>query len=180
MHCLGVQRCKKLGSSMIRKAIFASLLFSGALWGQSTSPAATAQSSATAAKPPAAAHSRYQPDRFAGRAGKYYELVWGVDSLIVRVTESGEVIRFSYRVLDAEKANALNDKKDEPALIDPRAGVSLKIPELEQVGQLRQTGTPMAGKSYWMAFSNKGRPVKRGDHVNIVIGKFHADGLVVD
>jgi hypothetical protein len=31
-----------------------------------------------------------------------------------------------------------------------------------------------------MAFSNKGRLVKRGDSVNIVIGQFHADGLVVD
>jgi hypothetical protein len=31
-----------------------------------------------------------------------------------------------------------------------------------------------------MAFSNKGRLVKRGDRVNVVIGKFRADGLVVD
>jgi len=29
-------------------------------------------------------------------------------------------------------------------------------------------------------FSNKGMYVKRGDRVNVVIGKFHADGLVVD
>jgi hypothetical protein len=31
-----------------------------------------------------------------------------------------------------------------------------------------------------MAFSNKGQRVKRGDRVNIVIGKFRADDLVVD
>jgi hypothetical protein len=31
-----------------------------------------------------------------------------------------------------------------------------------------------------MAFSNKGRPVKRGDRVDVVIGKFRAEGLVVD
>jgi hypothetical protein len=31
-----------------------------------------------------------------------------------------------------------------------------------------------------MLFSNKGGYVKRGDKVNIVIGKFRADGLVVD
>jgi hypothetical protein len=31
-----------------------------------------------------------------------------------------------------------------------------------------------------MAFSNKGRHVKQGDHVSVVIGKFRADGLVVD
>jgi hypothetical protein len=139
------------------------------------------QSSIPAAKPPAAGGpSRYQPDRFAGRAGKYYALVWGVDSLSVKAVESGEIIRFAYHVLDADKAEALNNKNDEPSLIDPEAGVSLVVPALEQVGILRQMGTPTAGKSYWMAFSNSGRRVKRGDRVTIVIGKFRAQGLVVD
>ena len=36
-------------------------------------------------------------------------------------------------------------------------------------GQLWQSSTPEAGKSYWMAFSNKGRMVKRGERVNVVI-----------
>ena len=130
--------------------------------------------------PAAAASPRFQPNRFAGRAGKYYELVWGVDALGLKAVESGEVIRFTYRVLDADKARALNDKKSEPFLIDPKAGVKLVVPSLEKVGQLRQSSTPEAGKAYWMAFSNKGRKVKRGDHVSVVIGKFQADGLVVD
>jgi hypothetical protein len=103
-----------------------------------------------------------------------------VNSLSVKWTESGEVIRFSYHVVDAEKAKALNDKKSEPVLIDPKAGVQLVVPSLEKVGQLRQSSTPEAGKSYWMAFSNKGRLVKRGDHVDVVIGTFRAEGLVVD
>jgi hypothetical protein len=98
----------------------------------------------------------------------------------VKWTESGEVIRFTYRVLDADKAMTLNDKKAEPALIDPQAGVKLVVPSMEKVGQLRQSSTPQAGKSYWMAFSNKGRLVKRGDRVNVMIGQFRADGLVVD
>jgi len=51
---------------------------------------------------------------------------------------------------------------------------------MENVGQLRQSAPPEAGKSYWMVFSNKGRLVKRGDHVSVVIGAFHADGLMVD
>lgn len=140
---------------------------------------ASPQTAAPPAKS-AAAPVHYHPDRFAGRAGKYYELIWGVDLLSVKYAESGEVIRFSYRVLDPEKAKILNDKKFEPALIDPHAGVKLVVPSLEKVGQLRQSGTPEAGKSYWMAFSNKGRRVKKGDHVNVVIGQFHADGLVVD
>jgi hypothetical protein len=138
------------------------------------------QTDEKAAAQPARATSRYQPSRFSKRATQYYGLVWGVDSLAVKSTESGEVIRFTYRVLDAEKAKTLNDKKNEPALIDLRAGVKLIVPSLEKVGQLRQSATPEAGKSYWMAFSNKGRLVKRGDRVDVVIGKFRAEGLVVD
>jgi hypothetical protein len=122
----------------------------------------------------------YRPDRFAGRAGDYYRLIWGVEDLSVKWVESGEVIRFNYSVLDPNKAKLLNDKKLEPALNDPGAGVQLVVPSMEQIGQLRQSAVPEAGKSYWMAFSNKGRLVKRGDHVNVVIGTFHADGLVVD
>jgi hypothetical protein len=142
---------------------------------------AGAQSAAPAAKPSVTPTStRFRPDRFAGRAGTYYKLIWGVDSLGVRTAESGEIVRFTYRVLDADKAKALNDKKFEPSLIDPQAGVKLVVPSLEQVGQLRQSAPPEAGKIYWMAFSNSGRRVKHGDHVNIVIGQFHADGLVVD
>jgi hypothetical protein len=143
-------------------------------------PAAPAKKPAASAKKPVAAPSRYKPDRFAGRAGSYYKLVWGVDSLGVKTVESGEVIRFSYRVLDPDKAKTLNDEKTEPSLNDPRAGVSLVVPSLEKVGKLRQVETPEEGKSYWMAFSNKGRLVKRGDRVNVVIGQFHANGLVVD
>jgi hypothetical protein len=114
------------------------------------------------------------------QAQRYYEGVWGVDSLTVKYTESGEIIRFSYRVVDPEKAATLNDKKAEPSLSDPQAGVSLVIPQMENIGQLRQSSTPIAGKSYWMAFSNSGRRVKPGHRVDVQIGNFHAQGLVVE
>jgi hypothetical protein len=147
---------------------------------QSTAPTASTTSTTNKSAAAGAGPSRYHPDRFAGRAGEYYRLIWGVASLNVKWAESGEVIRFTYRVLDADKAKTLNDKKLEPFLIDPTANVKLVVPSLEKVGQLRQSSTPEAGKSYWMAFSNKGRLVKRGDRVSVVIGQFRADGLVVD
>jgi hypothetical protein len=114
------------------------------------------------------------------RAHIYYQGVWGVDSLTVKYTESGEMIRFSYRVIDPEKATTLNDKKAEPSLIDPQAGVKLVVPQMEKIGQLRQSSTPIAGKSYWMAFSNSGRRVRPGDRVDVEIGNFRAQGLVVE
>jgi hypothetical protein len=155
-----------------------------------TQPANSAPPSATTpstpAAPPAQAvptaphqTSPYRPG-MSRHATNYYQTVWGVDSFATKVVESGEMIRFSYRVLDAEKAQALNDKRNDPALLDQRANVKLAVPSLEKVGQLRQSNKPEAGKIYWMVFSNKERYVKRGDRVSIVIGKFRVDGLLVD
>jgi hypothetical protein len=168
----------------------------GSSAGAQTPPATSTASAGTAnpaavtpappAKPGAAAAApagkpvRMLPDRFAGRAGMYYKSVWGVDLLTVRRMESGELIRFAWRVLDPEKAKALHDKQAVPSLEDPQAGVSLVVPQLENIGMLRQSQTPEAGRTYWMSFSNKGRLVKPGDHVNVVVGPFRANGLVVD
>jgi hypothetical protein len=150
----------------------------------------SAQEAPRPAPPPAHAHAPARPAPVAvrtnlathvpARAEMYYQGVWGVDSLTVKYTESGEMIRFSYRVLDAEKAAALNDKKAEPSLIDPHAGVKLVVPQMEKIGQLRQSSTAIAGKSYWMAFSNSGRRVRPGDRVDVEIGNFRAQGLVVE
>lgn len=157
------------------------VLLAGLLAGGAPAPAWAAGAAAPAGKPAAArVRTGYRPDRFAGRAGTYYRLVWGVDSLTVRLAEAGEMVRFSYRVLDPDRARALNDKGSEASLIDPRAGVQLTVPAMEKIGKLRQTNPPEAGKAYWMAFSNKGRPVKKGDRVDVVIGPFRAQGLVVD
>ena len=168
---------------MIRINILASLLFCSALLGQNAVPASSpnpqgAQSAPTA-KPVNITTSHYHPNRLPKRARMFYQMDWGVDSLSVKSVESGELIRFSYRVLDADKAALLNDKKVEPFLMGERSRVKLVIPALEKVGQLRQTNTPEAGKSYWMAFSNKGGYVKKGDRVSVVIGRFHALGLIV-
>jgi hypothetical protein len=166
------------------------LVLTGWLAGGAVASMALAQSTPATAQKPKTAHpakpvaagppTSYLPDRFAGRAGRYYRILWGVDSLSVKTVESGEIIRFAWRVLDADKARALNEKASEPSLIDPQAGVQLVVPSIEQIGQLRQSVAPEPGKSYWMAFSNKGRRVKRGDRVNVVIGPFRAEGLVVD
>ena len=147
---------------------------------RSAGPTAKKARAASVPAKPTGRPTRYRPDRFAGRAGTYYRLIWGIDDLVVKWGESGEVIRFNYRVLDADKAQTLNDNKNEPSLIDPERGVKLVVPAMENVGKLRQSVPPQTGKSYWMVFSNKGRLVRRGDHVIVAIGGFHADGLVVD
>ncbi len=112
-------------------------------------------------------------------AKDHYLLLWGVEDLDVKAVESGQMIRFSYSIVDPVKAAVLNDKKVNPVLVDDSTHVQLIVPTMEKVGQLRQTATPAAGNAYWMVFSNKGGVVKPGDRVSITIGKFRAEGLYV-
>jgi len=146
-----------------------------------SAPAKDQPATGQSAKAPAtAAHASHYRAGLPSRARTYYEMLWGVDSFGVKAVESGELIRFSYRVLDANKAAQLNDKHDQPALIDEKAGVKLSVPTLEKVGALRQSSNPEAGKVYWMVFSNKERYVKPGHRVSVVIGKFRIDNLLVE
>ena len=120
-----------------------------------------------------------------GRPGHdgYMERVlgaWGVDGLKVSRVASGNLIRFTYRVTNPAEAAPLNDRNTNPFLYAPRTRAVLSVPAMEKVGPLRQTGALKVGKEYWMAFSNKGNLVKPGDRVNVNVGRFHADGLVVE
>jgi len=168
-------------------AIFAVSLFFSTGFAQSAPPLSATPAQAVAPAHPSAPAARPVPawqssqgNRLSRRAEMYYEGVWGVGELRVKTAESGELIRFNYRVLDPEKAAALNDKKAEPELFDAQAGVKLVVPQMEKVGKLRQSSTPKAGMTYWMAFSNPTRAVKPGHRVDVVIGSFRANNLVVE
>ena len=124
--------------------------------------------------------SPYRPIKLTHNAKNYYIAAWGVDRLKVTHTASGNLIRFSYRVTEPARAKVLGDKKATPYLYGQRSRALLQIPVMDKVGQLRQTGTPQAGLEYWMVFSNKGNLVKPGDRVNVMIGAFRAEGLMVE
>jgi len=163
-----------IGKSMLLAGLFVGIILVSPVSAQS--PAAPPVNHAAASTP-----YRNQPDRIANREAAYYEAVWGIAALNVKAVESGVILRFTYRVLDPEKAKPLNDKKLEPVLESPQKGVRLVVPTMEKVGQLRQAPQNIdAGKSYWMAFSNSGRLIKPGDRVDVVIGGFHARGLLVE
>ena len=76
--------------------------------------------------------THYRPNPFPQRAQSYYGIVWGLDSLSVKAVESGALIRFSYRVLDPDKARILNDKKIDAFLESPSENVRLSIPSLKK------------------------------------------------
>lgn len=69
-------------------------------------------------------------------ARQYYQLTFGVDNLSIKSVESGSMLRFSYHVLNAAKAQALNDKKATPYLYDLKSRARLEVPSMEKVGQL--------------------------------------------
>ena len=171
----------------IYRVPFAILLASGVvLSGAQTAPnqstpaqTAPAQPHASAAQP-APVWRGSQIGHFSRQAEVFYEGGWGIGELHVKAAESGELIRFNYRVFDPSKATILNDKQLEPELYDAQAGVKLSVPQMEKVGKLRQQSTPQAGMTYWMAFSNPTRAVKRGDRVDVVIGSFRATNLTVE
>src|SRR6267154_966710 len=89
-------------------------------------------------------------------------------------------MKFSERVLEPKLAKALGDHESTPYLYAPRSHAMLQVPTMEKIGQLRQLNAAEANKEYWMVFSNKGNLVRPGERVNVIIGKFHADGLLVE
>jgi hypothetical protein len=163
----------------VTAAIAGSLILSSA-YAQPSHDKGTHKVAPPPASPQTQTHSPYHPIALPSRATSYYRAAWGVDNFLARRTASGSLIRFSYRVTDAERAKVLGEREATPHLIDPTRGVILQVPVMENIGQLRQTGTPLVGQEYWMVFSNKGDFVKAGDRVDVLIGTFHADGLLVE
>ena len=143
----------------------------------------TQGASASAARKSSNARAyKVAPRRPAGlpeSARKYYALTAGVDQMSAKLAESGQLVRFSYRITDVTRAAAMHDKASAPYLLDEKVHAVLQVPTMEKVGPLRQSGPPESGKAYWMVFSNKGNLVKAGHRVSVVIGQFRVDGLIV-
>ncbi|MDB6091089.1 MAG: hypothetical protein JWN85_3873 [Gammaproteobacteria bacterium] len=124
--------------------------------------------------------SRYTAGAMPAGARNYYATVWGVDGLGTQLAESGQLVRFSYRIVNAALAKPLLDKVSNPSLLDERRHAVLSVPQMEKVGPLRQTGPAEVGKTYWVLFSNRGGVVQPGDRVSVVIGSVRVDGLIVE
>lgn len=168
------------GKSLRRLGLLLGVCFSSVL----AQPARTQEKAAPSATGPSASRpaavATIPNSVTSGRQAMTLRRLWGIEDVHVRYTASGEMIRFSYRVVDVEKAKMLNEKKNEPYMVVLKTGAKLAVPETEKVGKLRQTAEPKNGREYWMVFTNVGRLVQPGDHVNIVIGTFRANELVVE
>ncbi len=125
---------------------------------------------ATAATPERVRHPREKT---------FMKRQWGVEVLFVRQAASGYMLEFRYKVLDAEKAEALFARQTKPVLTHAETGARLIVPTPAKTGALRNSNLPLAGRTYWMFFANPGKLVQVGHHVSIEIGDFLVEDLVV-
>lgn len=114
------------------------------------------------------------------RENTYIRRTWGIEIQFVRQTSAGYMLEFRYKVVDAEKAAPLFARQTKPVLIHVETGAKMTVPTPAKTGALRNSNTPIAGRTYWMFFANPGKLVDVGDAVNIEIGRFLAKGLIVE
>lgn len=110
-----------------------------------------------------------------------------VDSLGVNIhglvlSSAGYMIDLRYRVVDAEKAAPLMDKKIKPYLLVQATGARLDIPDTPKVGMLRQlprNDSVKQDRDYFIMFTNAGHRLSSGDKVDMVVGKTRIENLTI-
>ena len=113
------------------------------------------------------------------RLNSFMKRQWGIEILYVRQTAGGYMLEFRYKVVDAEKAKALFNRQTKPVLIHNRTGAQLIVPTPAKTGALRNSNMPLDDHTYWMFFANPGMLVQPGERVDIQIGEFVVEKLIV-
>jgi hypothetical protein len=138
--------------------------------------------SAASDQPPVPATSSAAPARkrvqYNQKEELYFERRYGIGQLRVHAVSAGASLEFRCLVLDAQKANALKDRRAAPLMVDRKTGKKLSVPAAD--GKPHQTATPEAGEEYWVVFGNRDKTVKPGNIVDAVIGTVHMSGLIVE
>lgn len=105
---------------------------------------------------------------------------WGVEVLGIQASAAGYILDFRYRVVDADKAAPLLDRRIKPYIVVEKDDARLEVPVTNKLGALRQTTKHVKpNRNYFVLFSNPARHVKSGDKVTVVIGDFEAKNLSV-
>ena len=89
------------------------------------------------------------------------------------------MIDFRFRVLDAEKAEPILNRKNDPYLVDQASGATFAVPSPPKLGQMRSSGNVKEGNLCIIMFANPAKYVKSGNKVTIVVGDFRVKDVVV-
>jgi len=114
------------------------------------------------------------------RKNTFMKREWGIEIVYVRQSAAGYMLEFRYKVLDADKAKALFNRKTKPVLIHNETGAQLIVPTPAKTGALRNSNMPLDDHTYWMFFANPGKLVQPGEYVDIQIGEFLVEKLLVE
>ncbi len=133
-----------------------------------------------AAVPTGAAASNGDKVKIHPRERTFMKRQWGIEILFVRVTSAGYMLEFRYKVIDAEKAAPLFERRTKPMLTHVDSGAQFIVPTPAKTGALRNSNPPLADHAYWMFFANPAKYVQKGDLVTITIGDFVARNIVVE
>jgi hypothetical protein len=110
----------------------------------------------------------------------YFERRYGIGELRVHSISAGAAVEFRCQVLDTEKAKALKDTRVAPVMVERKTGTKLSVPATDNSGKSPQSAAPEAGQEFWLVFGNRGKIVKPGNLVDVVIGTVHMSGLIVE
>lgn len=102
---------------------------------------------------------------------------WGIVISSVRLTAGGTSLDVRYKILDDQKASGMHKLQGQTYLLDQSTGRNLT--SRAQVQPL-VTQEMNEGKTYFMMFPNRGRSVRSGDVLTLVIGGTRAENLVVN
>jgi hypothetical protein len=105
----------------------------------------------------------------------------GIKPLGVLLTAAGTMLQFRYLVVDPGKAHPVFDQKVKTYMVEQESGTGLGVASDSKFGPLRSSSRdPVAGKEYFILFTNPNRMVKRGNKVAIVIGDYKIENVTVE
>ena len=115
------------------------------------------------------------------RASGALEEELGVRLERLQLSAAGYFLDMRYRVLDADKARALFERRVRPVLLDGASGLRVTVPDTPKLGQLRSTSRNVkVDRTYSMLFANPGKSIARGTRLTLLVGEARVDGLVVE
>ena len=105
---------------------------------------------------------------------------FGIKVESISLTSAGYMLDFRYRVIDPNRSIPVFSRAYKPYIVDKASGAKFIVPSPAKVGPMRQTTLrPDPDKVYFMFFVNPGKFIKSGSKVDVVIGDFVAEDIVV-
>lgn len=131
---------------------------------------------AVAAVPPVAAPASAPPAATASPEER-----WGIQVDSIKLSAAGYMLDFRYRVLDAEKASPVLNRRVKPFLVVDTSGARLMVPNTPKLGLLRQVASGASpDRTHFMLFANPGKAVQSGNKVTLVMGDMKVEDIAVE